>query len=393
MGDHSSVSYKSSVRSTLSKRTANEVEVMEEDDKDPPYTFLSNFSVAQNVYTRNIRSSGSNRSTRYRSSSPSTTIRPQSSVSSSTVRSQFSRPVTVSGHSSSSRNSNTNVDNNTIKSPPRSPDIERINNLSRPRTSRDKFVSNGMSKTSWDWIEHQGRQTPSAQYDTNKALTKLEQSGGGKFNKSQPKSDLEWKIYYAKSLPSPGQYDIKPKKTSGGCFSTAKPKTDIEWKIYNAGNLPGPGLYSVDAAIEKPSGGKFNLSKPKTDLDWTIHRAKKLPGPGEYKQPSQKTSGGSFSTAKPKTDIEWQIYNAKQLPSGESYETDLAHKKREKPGGGKFNMSKPKSEFDWKIYNAQKLPGPGDYVVSSPTKTSHRTPLSPQIKQKLDDSGKIIPFF
>lgn len=433
MGDHngSVVSYKSSVRSHLSNRlTDSSHQNFDESAEqiDPPYTFISNLAVAQNVYGRNMRSSCSSRSgsrspyrhqqrpltstssissSRFgsgaggrRSHTPSTnrpnTVGTTSSNSLSSLASPKHRGKTVHSSSSSlsspkkSPTSGSVTTEKTTSSKP--PDPQRLSYLSKPRKAREKFTSNGIAKTSWDWIEYQGSQTPAAQYDTDKSFHHLEQRNGGKFNKSNPKSDLEWKIYYAKSLPSPGQYDLKPKKVSGGSFSTAKPKTDIEWQIYNAKQMPGPGLYSVDAAIEKPSGGRFNTSKPKSDLDWTIYRAKNLPGPGEYKPSEKKTSGGSFSTAKPKTDIEWQIYNAQQLPSGENYETDKAHKNIERPSGGKFNMSKPKSEIDWKIYSAKSVPGPGDYSVPSPLKIGSPNRAAPASPDRMDSSGKFAPF-
>ena len=79
-------------------------------------------------------------------------------------------------------------------------------------------------------------------------------SQGGKFNLSQAKSDVEWKMYYAAQTPGPGQYEIKTKLPRGGQFSTAYPKSDIEWKIYYASRKPGVGEYDLDKAFHNYVG-------------------------------------------------------------------------------------------------------------------------------------------
>ena len=54
--------------------------------------------------------------------------------------------------------------------------------------------------------------------------------GGGKFNMSNPKSDIDWVIHRANETPSPSQYGApKLKGPSGGKFNLSKPKTEIEW--------------------------------------------------------------------------------------------------------------------------------------------------------------------
>lgn len=70
---------------------------------------------------------------------------------------------------------------------------------------------------------------------------------GGKFNASKAKSDLEWQIFYAKSLPGPGTYDSPKEKHEGGTFSTAVPKSALDWAIDNAKKTPGPGIIHEEA--------------------------------------------------------------------------------------------------------------------------------------------------
>lgn len=123
---------------------------------------------------------------------------------------------------------------------------------------------------------------------------KTVESSGGSFSTSKPKTELEWKIHYAKQSPGPGAYQMPEQKKSGGSFSTANPKSDLEWKIFYAQKSPGAGEYTTTAPLT-PSGGKFNQSKPKSDLDWTIHNAKQSPGPGQYKISDESTRKSSHS--------------------------------------------------------------------------------------------------
>jgi hypothetical protein len=62
---------------------------------------------------------------------------------------------------------------------------------------------------------------------------------------SQPKSELDWKIFYARSLPGPGQYEVARAPPTSGAFSTAVPKSSLDWAIDNARKLPGPGRKEV----------------------------------------------------------------------------------------------------------------------------------------------------
>lgn len=122
--------------------------------------------------------------------------------------------------------------------------------------------------------------------------------GGGKFNMSNPKSDIEWKIHRANEVPGPSQYGApKLSKPGGGKFNMSKPKTEIELRIYHGKSMPAPGQYIGMTKFNQQSTGKFNMSKPKSDLEWKIHRAKDSPGPGQYFTelcPLQPCGGATF---------------------------------------------------------------------------------------------------
>ena len=39
--------------------------------------------------------------------------------------------------------------------------------------------------------------------------------GGGKFNTSNPKSELQWAVEEAATKPGPGFYEVRPKESTG----------------------------------------------------------------------------------------------------------------------------------------------------------------------------------
>lgn len=104
--------------------------------------------------------------------------------------------------------------------------------------------------------------------------------GGGRFNESQSKSDIEWKIHRAKEIPGPGEYVVKTPENKGGRFNESRPMSDVDVMISRAASLPGPGEYA--SSPQKMSGGKFNMSNPKSDIDVLIYEAAQSPGPSDY---------------------------------------------------------------------------------------------------------------
>jgi len=122
-----------------------------------------------------------------------------------------------------------------------------------------------------------------------------------------PNSSLNSSSYIMPTPPGP----YLQSGVRGGRIATGKPKSDVDWKIYRAKQIPGPGEY--DSPADKLSGGRFSMSSPKSDVEWVMLRASKIPGPGEYESKVSLPSGGRFSTAKPKTDIEWKMLRASQV--------------------------------------------------------------------------------
>lgn len=106
---------------------------------------------------------------------------------------------------------------------------------------------------------------------------------GGAFNKSTPKTDIEWVIHKAKMTPGPGRYLNKAQMTSltetGGAWSKYKPKSDVEWAMDRASKMPGPGAYQPKKP-EPSFNTTFGNCEPKSQLDFVILRANDSPAPG-----------------------------------------------------------------------------------------------------------------
>lgn len=245
--------------------------------------------------------------------------------------------------------------------------------LSRPRSPVKKVVTDGVSKSSIEWLEYRARQTPGpGEYNVHSRHQQLQLAG--KFNESRPKSDIEWKMLRAKAVPGPGEYDTKghadrERSRAGSRFSGSRPKSDIDWKIYHAKQIPGPGEYISPATTGNhgPSGGRFSKATPKSDVEWKCIAASKVPGPGAYGKMNAglpPPSGGRFSVAKPKSELDWQIHRASQTPGPGEYISQSENTTFNMPGQ-RFSTARPKSDLDWKIHHAKNLPGPGAYTISS----------------------------
>jgi len=89
--------------------------------------------------------------------------------------------------------------------------------------------------------------------------------------------------------PGPADYpDRSSEKVGGGRFNSSKAKTNLDWVIYLSGQTPAPGAHTKLRAAQAsvlPNvgvGAKFNLGNPKSSVDWQIYEHSKLPGPGEH---------------------------------------------------------------------------------------------------------------
>lgn len=107
--------------------------------------------------------------------------------------------------------------------------------------------------------------------------------GAAKWGDSNPKSDVEWAIYYAKDLPGPGQYHVKDQSSAAPCarFSQFTPKSDVDWLIYYASQKPGPGQYEPKS-VKSRAGVTFSKFTPKGEIDKIVEKAREMPGPSDY---------------------------------------------------------------------------------------------------------------
>eukprot|EP00614_Pseudopedinella_elastica_P022892 CAMPEP_0172614980 /NCGR_PEP_ID=MMETSP1068-20121228/55745_1 /TAXON_ID=35684 /ORGANISM="Pseudopedinella elastica, Strain CCMP716" /LENGTH=569 /DNA_ID=CAMNT_0013419959 /DNA_START=120 /DNA_END=1829 /DNA_ORIENTATION=- len=253
------------------------------------------------------------------------------------------------------------------QTPNKKAQADKMSSLSSPTKKKDKVVTEGIAKSSVDWTIHLAKQSPGpGQY--NIAQSERPPSGG-KFNHSNPKSDVEVRMDRARAVPGPGQYKIPGVGSGAGGrkFSTAKPLSDVDVKIATAKTIPGPGQYGqlkIDTkgnAMLKNTGAGFSTSMPLSDVDVMQMRAKQIPGPGQYKLKgtSEQITGGTFSNAKPKSDLDWKIYEAGQKPGPGSYNIPSSLQK-----GQRFSTANPKSDLDFKIIEATKKPGPGHYMIN-----------------------------
>ena len=72
--------------------------------------------------------------------------------------------------------------------------------------------------------------------------------------------------------------------TTGGVISRGKPKSDVEWKMYFAAQIPAPGKHQPDhsrSSMPTP-GGRFNHGCPKSHIEWLQYKARQEPGPADY---------------------------------------------------------------------------------------------------------------
>ena len=75
-------------------------------------------------------------------------------------------------------------------------------------------------------------------------------------------------------------------RRKGGVMSSSKRKTDVDWAIYRASSIPGPQDYPApNLGLSTGLFGAFSEAKPKTHLEWIIYNAKQTPAPGEHRVP------------------------------------------------------------------------------------------------------------
>lgn len=273
---------------------------------------------------------------------------------------------------------------NTTSSRPPSAAMQKqsIKRLSSPARSREKVTTEGISKTSVEWVEFYAKQTPGpGQYEVSKAEQKLLGPSGGRFSKAKPKTDVEVLEDRARAVPGPGQYNLPGTGAGigGGVFSTACPLSDVDVKIKDASSKPGPGQYGdlpVDTRgrLLKGRGRTISKSKPLSDVDVRIMEASRKPGPGQYKLPGlgSGVGGGAFSTAKPLSDVEVKMIDAASKPGPGHYGAPRDPRKDVASKGRKFSTAYPLSDVQIKMNDAASKPGPGQYgSPKKPVKEGH----------------------
>ena len=277
--------------------------------------------------------------------------------------------------------------------PKRRAQRKKMNRLSKPvGTVMKKVVTNGKAKTAVEWAEYHAGQSPGpGEYDvTRRANWKPE--AAGKFGKGKlPVSDIDRRV--KENVPGPGEYDLigylDREKSKEGCVKLTKGtlmKSDIDWKICYAKDQPGPSDYEIcDSLTSRIRGGRFNKGHPKSDIDWRCLAARhSSPGPGAYVTGSSTslTKGSRISkserwryrraaaSASPTGVEEEKIFEG--TPGPGTYDVDAVAKCLAFKGGPKMAAGKPsKSDVEWRIYEHGTTPGPGHYLLPSTlTKTS-----------------------
>ncbi len=203
----------------------------------------------------------------------------------------------------------------------------------------------------------------------------------GIFNTSNPKSEIDWTMYFASQTPGPNAYP-RPEmsKINGGRFNESRPKSYTEWIVYRSKQLPGPSDYEP-APIPLPKGGRISSAKLKSEIDWIQYFAKDTPSSAEYPAPPlPKIGGGRFNSGNGKSEIEWVMYYNKDTPGPATY----GMLPNPKIGGGRFNESRPKTPLEWVVYRSKDIPGPakyspprharGDYFDTRPRTAPLRSP-------------------
>ena len=113
------------------------------------------------------------------------------------------------------------------------------------------------------------------------------------------KSEFIYQIYYsfvffvqrARIIPGPGEYQVRkhtPLLLPGGKFNMSNPKSDLDLVILKSGQIPSSQDYLTDGSRTraKTKGGAWGKETTKwiggNQLDCVIRIAKEVPGPGQY---------------------------------------------------------------------------------------------------------------
>ena len=98
-------------------------------------------------------------------------------------------------------------------------------------------------------------------------------------------------VQRARIIPGPGEYQVRkhtPLLLPGGKFNMSNPKSDLDLVILKSGKIPSSQDYLTDGSRTraKTKGGAWGKETTKwiggNQLDCVIRIAKEVPGPGEY---------------------------------------------------------------------------------------------------------------
>ena len=287
-----------------------------------------------------------------------------------------------------------------------------MNRLSKPvGLVMKKAVTDGKAKTAVEWAEYYGGQSPGpGEYDVvRKPNWKPE--AAGKFGRGKlPISDIDRRV--KEGVPGPGQYDLlgylARQKSGESCVKMAKGrmmKSDIDWKVCYAKGQPGPCHYAInDEVTSRVKGGRFSKGTVKSDIDWKVLAAREgSPGPGAYVTGSSTslTKGSRISKSE-----RWQYNQLQQQQQQQQQQKQKQQRQRQQKGGngpaipmgveeehdsdphrspgpGAYNVlavdkamafkgapkmasgKASKSDVEWRIYEHGSAPGPGHYALPS----------------------------
>eukprot|EP00943_MAST-04B_sp_MAST-4B-sp1_P005665 g5665.t1 len=254
------------------------------------------------------------------------------------------------------------------------------NYVFQQRTMSHGVISEARPKCELDWALIRSTKVPGPGYygDINPFGTDI--PGNGKINDAKPKDYLEQAIFNNKHAPGPGKYPMKQfgRGIKGGKLSTAMPKTDVEWKMYFASQTPAPHDYNIPYNLGKNfQGGKFSLDKRPSPLK--NKNIANEPGPSDYQNShslsynnKNSNKGAIISTANPPSSVDLLVRRSRRIPAPHDY-----YNKNQDFGqnieGGKISKAKVPSEIAKQIRLASEIPGVGEYDVRKYENTSTKT--------------------
>lgn len=89
----------------------------------------------------------------------------------------------------------------------------------------------------------------------------------------------------AAETPGPGAYQLQDEvadRLKGGRFNKGNSKSEVEWMIYEASQKPSPASYTLPDVSDLMPGGRFSKSTAKTAEELTALEHATYPAPDKY---------------------------------------------------------------------------------------------------------------